>query len=63
MTNPYITQVEKMVSSCDINEKWHSVDEAKRYVANIQQLQREIRLLKSDITIAKQQVHSSYTDK
>jgi hypothetical protein len=63
MANPYIARVEKMVSSSDINDKWSTVEEAKRYVANIQQLQREIRLVKSEITLAKQQIHSSYTDK
>jgi hypothetical protein len=63
MSNPYIARVEKMVSSSDISETWSTPEQAKRYVANIQQLQKEIRLLKSEITLAKQQIHSSYTDK
>ena len=36
---------------------------SRGYVANIQQLQKEIRLVKSEITLAKQQVHSNYTYK
>ncbi len=63
MSNPYIARVEKMVSSKDIEMSWKTLEQAKRYVANIQQLQKEIRLIKSEITLAKQQVHSSYTDK
>jgi hypothetical protein len=63
MSNPYITQVEKMVSSKDIEMSWSTLEQAKRYIANIQQLQKEIRLVKSEITLAKQRVHSSYTDK
>ncbi len=62
MTNPYITKVEKMVSSKDINMTWSTVDEAKRYIANIQQLQKEIRLVKSDITLAKRQIHANYAN-
>ncbi len=63
MSNPYIARVEKMVSSKDIEMSWKTLEQAKGYVANIQQLQKEIRLIKSEITLAKQQVHSSYTDK
>src|SRR6266516_2134103 len=63
MSNPYIARVEKMVSSKDIEMSWSTLEQAKRYIANIQQLQKEIRLLKSEISLAKQQVHSSYTDK
>jgi ribosomal protein S2 len=63
MSNPYIARVEKMVSSKDIEMSWSTLEQAKRYIANIQQLQREIRLVKSEITLAKQQVHSNYTDK
>ncbi len=62
MTNPYIAKVEKLVSSKDINETWSTVDEAKRYIANIQQLQKEIRLVKSKITIAKKQIHAGYAN-
>ena len=63
MSNPYITQVEKMVSSKDIEMSWSTLEQAKRYIATIQQLQKEIRLVKSEITLAKQRVHLSYTDK
>ena len=62
MSNPYITQVEKMVSSKDIEMTWSTLEQAKRYTANIQQLQKEIRLVKSEITLAKQRVHASYAD-
>ncbi len=62
MANPYIARLEKTVSSYDINEQWSTVDEAKRYIANLQQLQKEIRLLKSEITLAKQQIHASYAN-
>jgi len=60
MSNPYIARVEKMVPTYDINDTWKTVDEAKRYIANIQQMQKEIRLVKSEITLAKQQIHASY---
>src|SRR6516162_664971 len=62
MANPYITKVEKLVSSKDINETWRTVDEAKRYIANIQQLQKEIKLVKSEITLAKTQIHAGYAN-
>ena len=60
MSNPYIVKVEKMLSSKDIEMKWSTVDQAKRYIANIQQLQKEIRLVKSEVTLAKQQILTSY---
>lgn len=63
MSNPYITIVEKKVSSSNISMTWSKLEEAKMYVANIQQLQKEIRIIKSEITLAKQQIHSKYTDK
>lgn len=63
MANPYIARVEKMVSSSDIEMTWSTLDQAKLYVANIQQLQKEIKLLKGEVTLAKQQIHSNYTDK
>ena len=63
MSNPYVARVEKMVSSSNISTTWSTLEEAKMYVANIQQLQKEIKIVKSEVTIAKQQVHSNYTDK
>ncbi len=62
MSNPYIIRVEKMVSSKDIEMSWQTLEQAKRYIANIQQLQKEIRLVKSEITLAKQQVHANYAN-
>ena len=35
MSNPYIARVEKMVSSRDISMTWSTLEQAKRYVANI----------------------------
>ncbi len=63
MSNPYIARVEAMVSSSNISITWSTLEEAKMYVANIQQLQKEIKIFKSEVTLAKQQVHSNYTDK
>jgi hypothetical protein len=63
MANPYIARVEKMVSSSNISMTWSTLEQAKLYVANIQQLQKEIKIVKSEITLAKQQAHSHYTDK
>jgi len=63
MPNPYIARVDKMIESSNISLTWRTLDEAKLYVANIQQLQKEIKLVKSELTLAKQQVHSQYTDK
>lgn len=63
MSNPYKAKVETLVSRSNIATTWRTVEEAKMYVANIQQLQREIKLVKSEVTLAKQQVHSQYTDK
>ena len=62
MSNPYITQVEKMVNNSGIEMTWKTLEQAKMYVASIQQLQKEIRLVKSEITLAKQQIHASYAD-
>src|SRR6266568_780103 len=63
MSNPYKAKVEALVSRSNIAMTWTTVEKAKIYVTNIQQVQKEIKLVKSEITLAKQQVHSQYTDK
>ena len=63
MANPYIVQVEALISRTNLSMSWETVEEAKLYISNIQQLQKEIKLVKSEIIIAKRQVHSTFTDK
>lgn len=56
--NPYISQVDQMVERADIEMQWSSIDDAKRYIANIRQLKQEIALVKREITAAKRQIHA-----
>src|SRR6516162_8198824 len=60
MANPYITKVENMVNSSGLEMTWSTVEQAKGYIAIIQQLQKKIRLVKSEITLAKKQIHANF---
>ncbi len=63
MSNPFIQKVEILVSRSDISQTWRTLEEAKKYVANIQQLKKEIRLVKGELTMAKGQIHAQFASK
>lgn len=67
MPNPYIDKVVAtlgpLFQNNNINLRWNTPEEAKQCIAIIRLKQKEIKLVKGEITAAKKQIHSQYTDK
>jgi hypothetical protein len=65
--NQYIVNVQAILGSAynngNISFRWSTPQEAKQYIALIRQMQKEIKLVKHDVTQAKKQIHAQYAAK